>query len=383
MKNYFDKVLKVCIEQARKNECNLNVFDLMYETSLAYSELKEIIDKLVLNNELEVINIKTYKFIGDINRNFEETANKKSDLPKSAKSSREDDSLADRRAYLEKRRQELIARMQAEMQKDDDSDETDTYTQAIKKCVDEEEVTVNVRENFNEIDEDELRYKALKLCIEKGQVSVSMFQRAFPIGYLRSCKLVDWMEDMGYISAAEGIKSRKVLIALDEFNKIFNKSNCEEVLFNETEEDNEDDELDKKFAEYEKYLQGELNGLDETEECEDCFENLEKNGQEGLIEFLKELLREGRANKPWEEIPEHPSWDNDNDFMRFCAEKLIEIVNSDKRTGRQGALKKAKVILEEARKTRSKKMIEVYECIIFELQNMSNYYYIKIRSQLS
>lgn len=89
-------------------------------------------------------------------------------------------------------------------------------------------------------------------------------------------------------------------------------------------------------------MRGELDDI----ENDDLPDNEEPNEQERLIEFLKELLREGRINKSWEEIPEHPSWDNENDFMRVCAEKLMEIVNSDKRTGRAGALKKAKSLLD-------------------------------------
>lgn len=383
MKNYLSKVLKVCIEQARKSGIYLNVFDLMYETSMPYPELKDNLDKLASQNELAEIDVKTYKFIGDINRKFKETEAKTPDSPISDKSPRRADLFAEKRAFLERRRQELIARMQAEMQKDDHGDETDTYTKAIKKCVDEGEVTVNVRENLNEIDEYELRYKALKLCIERDQVSVSFLQRSFPIGYLKSCELVDWMENMGYISTAEEINPRKVLITLDEFKKIFNKPVSEEVLYHEPEEDDEDEELAKKFAGYEKFLQGKLDGLKEKEDGEEYSENSGGNGHESLIEFLKELFREGCVNKPREEIPEHPSWDNENDFMRFSGECLTAIINFNKKMGRLGALKKAQVILEDVQKIQNKKLIEVYEFLIFELQNMSNYYYIKIRNLLT
>ena len=158
MKDYLNEVLKACIELTRKREGNIYVFDLMYETNLAYPELKDNLDKLVLNNELEVIDIKTYKFIGDISRKFEKVKIQKPVFENVEYSSGKDAALAARQAYLEERRQEIIARMLAE-----------------------EETKSN-----DETDDAELRYKALKLCIEKGQVSVSFLQRSFPIGYIKS-----------------------------------------------------------------------------------------------------------------------------------------------------------------------------------------------------
>jgi len=103
----------------------------------------------------------------------------------------EEKAAAERRAYLEARRQELIRRMQDSMCEDDEDDD-DSEIEDIDE----------------DIEEDELRYKALKLIIDKGVASVSMFQRSFPIGYIRSCKLVDWMESKGYISAGGGSTPR-------------------------------------------------------------------------------------------------------------------------------------------------------------------------------
>lgn len=293
MKQNLNEVLKVCIGLARKGGICLNVFDLMYETSLPYPELKDIIDKLVLKGELEVIDIKTYKFTGDINRNFEEAEARKSDTPISDKSPRRADPFAERRAYLEERRQELIARMQARMEKDDGDDgETDNVT---------------VPDNNDE---------------------------------------------------------------------------------------GEDEEPDNKFAEYEKYLKSRLEGEDDEEEDDGGnwtdyedeaiqAKELENEQHEDTVGFLKAFMMDARATKPWEEIPEHPSWDSEDDFMRLCGEKFMTIVKSDVRMGRSVAVKKADLLLDDALKTRNKKMIEVYECVVFVLQNMSNYYYIKMRNLLT
>lgn len=67
----------------------------------------------------------------------------------------------------------------------------------------------------NKIDDTFLR--ALKYCVASNAASVSMIQRRFPIGYIKACKIVDWMEKMNYITGSEGSKSRKVLMSMEEF----------------------------------------------------------------------------------------------------------------------------------------------------------------------
>ncbi len=63
--------------------------------------------------------------------------------------------------------------------------------------------------------------QALKFCVTNNQASVSMLQRRFPIGYVKACKIIDWMENMNYITQSEGAKPRKVLLSLDEFTRIY------------------------------------------------------------------------------------------------------------------------------------------------------------------
>lgn len=68
---------------------------------------------------------------------------------------------------------------------------------------------------------DETFVKALKYCIMSNQASVSMVQRRFPVGYIKACKIIDWMEHMNYITPSEGSKPRKVLLSKEEFIKIY------------------------------------------------------------------------------------------------------------------------------------------------------------------
>jgi len=64
---------------------------------------------------------------------------------------------------------------------------------------------------------DETYIKALKYCITSNQASVSMIQRRFPVGYIKACKIIDWMENMNYVTHSEGSKPRKVLLSREEF----------------------------------------------------------------------------------------------------------------------------------------------------------------------
>lgn len=63
--------------------------------------------------------------------------------------------------------------------------------------------------------------KALWLAVTSGTVSISQLQRRFQIGYGRAGGLVDKMERMGFITANEGSKARKVLLTREEFEDRF------------------------------------------------------------------------------------------------------------------------------------------------------------------
>ncbi len=59
--------------------------------------------------------------------------------------------------------------------------------------------------------------KALSLAVNTGTVSISQLQRRLGIGYARAGALVDKMETLGYVSANEGSKARRVLLTREEY----------------------------------------------------------------------------------------------------------------------------------------------------------------------
>ena len=73
--------------------------------------------------------------------------------------------------------------------------------------------------------EDELLEEAVRLVLETGQASVSLLQRKFRVGYTRAARLVDMMEEMQIVSAANGSKPREVIMNSDQvFSRYFQKN---------------------------------------------------------------------------------------------------------------------------------------------------------------
>ncbi len=64
---------------------------------------------------------------------------------------------------------------------------------------------------------DPMYIDALRYVVQSNSASISMIQRKCSAGYNRAGKIIEWMEDMGYISPFDGAKARKVLITKEEF----------------------------------------------------------------------------------------------------------------------------------------------------------------------
>ena len=58
---------------------------------------------------------------------------------------------------------------------------------------------------------------AVKLAIEEGKISTSLMQRRLSVGYGRAAKIIDTMEQLGYVSKPDGNKPRRVLITMEEY----------------------------------------------------------------------------------------------------------------------------------------------------------------------
>ena len=66
-------------------------------------------------------------------------------------------------------------------------------------------------------EDDPMLRQALELAVNSGKISTSLIQRRLSLGYGRAAKLIDKMEQMGYVSPPEGQKPRDVLITKEQF----------------------------------------------------------------------------------------------------------------------------------------------------------------------
>ena len=66
-------------------------------------------------------------------------------------------------------------------------------------------------------DSDPMLKAAIELAVESDKISTSLIQRRLQLGYGRAAKLIDMMEDRGYVSPPEGQKPRRVLITKQQW----------------------------------------------------------------------------------------------------------------------------------------------------------------------
>ena len=69
--------------------------------------------------------------------------------------------------------------------------------------------------------EDELLREAARLVLESGQASISMLQRKLRVGYSRAARLIDMLEEKGFVGPFEGTKSREVTANWEDFGRLF------------------------------------------------------------------------------------------------------------------------------------------------------------------
>ena len=66
-----------------------------------------------------------------------------------------------------------------------------------------------------------LYIQALALLLEEENPSISTIQRKCSIGYSHARKIVQWMEDNGYIQSSNGARDIQLLITKEQFQELY------------------------------------------------------------------------------------------------------------------------------------------------------------------
>ncbi len=64
---------------------------------------------------------------------------------------------------------------------------------------------------------DEILPAVVEICIRAGSASVSLIQRSAHIGYTRAARIIDEMENLGFIGPFQGSKPRELLITAEQW----------------------------------------------------------------------------------------------------------------------------------------------------------------------
>ena len=62
---------------------------------------------------------------------------------------------------------------------------------------------------------------ALRFCVESNNCSVLFLKPLLLIDFISIIRIIDWMENMGYVSPPDKFYKRRVLLSKEEFEKIY------------------------------------------------------------------------------------------------------------------------------------------------------------------
>jgi S-DNA-T family DNA segregation ATPase FtsK/SpoIIIE len=68
---------------------------------------------------------------------------------------------------------------------------------------------------------DEAFPQACRVVVEHGQASVSLLQRRLRCNYTKAARLIDMMEERGFIGPHQGSKPREVLLTMPQWQELF------------------------------------------------------------------------------------------------------------------------------------------------------------------
>jgi S-DNA-T family DNA segregation ATPase FtsK/SpoIIIE len=174
----------------------------------------------------------------------------------------------------------------------------------------------------NHGDEDELMEQAKDIIIAAGRASTSLLQRRLSIGYGRAAKILDMLEENGFIGPSNGSKPREVLVSKEQYE---NSGAISGMPVHSRADSKapaaylDEDVSDELHFTDDKYEEEEV--IEEVEEETPDF-LLDDNGpedeietEEEILEEIKEDVAEIKKDKPEDRKP-RPLDDDDDYFAR-------------------------------------------------------------------
>lgn len=263
-----------------------------------------------------------------------------------------------RREYLERRRRELIARLQAETdEEDDDEDNDDLFEYEEDEEEDEEDdsfedgkFSMTEHSLFAKSEEEEMLEKIRNLLIDGDRNS------KLAVAALKLCA------SEGYVSPWLLCKTQRIDDSTAEFI-------CFWLYVNDFIKRDDSDEN--------KYLLA----IPENLFFSCCQEAEERRNSLGHLAGTLKKIGEQKQKKEQEERASLQKYVNNYQFRKIVRAKLIALVRTDLKMTRAKAITKAEGCLCAARDMGNDKSTAVYEKVIFELNNMSDYMFNRLKSQ--
>jgi len=94
---------------------------------------------------------------------------------------------------------------------------TDYIKDQRKNVIIKDIFETEIKTEKRELEDDSLIYEALEIFVDFGHASASLLQRRLRIGYSRAARIVDQLENKGFISGYDGSRPREILISKEEF----------------------------------------------------------------------------------------------------------------------------------------------------------------------
>jgi len=111
-----------------------------------------------------------------------------------------------------------VVRAQGALVKDKEIEKVVEFVKAQAAPVYDEEVLKGQQKTaLTNGERDDLYDEAVKVVMETNQASVSILQRRLRLGYTRAARIVDMMEEDGFVGPYEGSKPRKIIVDREEW----------------------------------------------------------------------------------------------------------------------------------------------------------------------